>query len=117
MGSEPGDNAEDGGFELTKSVSQGLSAAECADRLEQLFANISQELPALDTNQLPTLTQLFLKGNKPLFANQTLDSRAWNALYFKTNSGKENLLGKKKAKKSGVPGDFPTKMAKKKFRP
>ena len=67
MGAQPGDDAEDGGFELPEYVSQGLSAAEWADRLAQAFADISQEFPALDTSQLPTRTQLLLKGKQNPF--------------------------------------------------
>ena len=83
LGAQPGDDAEDGGFELPEYVSQGLSAAECADRLAQAFANISQEFPALDTEKLPTRIQLTLKGTKTLFVNQILECHTFQDKWWK----------------------------------
>ena len=106
MGAQPGDDAEDGGFELPEYVSQGLSAAECADRLAQAFANISQEFPALDTEKLPTRIQLILKGEQNPFCK--LDP----GMPYISRQMVEKKIFQSKNTKGGVPGDLPTKLAK-----
>ena len=60
MGAQPGENSEDGSFELPEYVSLGLSAAQSADRLAQAFADISQEFPPLKPENLPSRTQRLL---------------------------------------------------------
>ena len=106
MGAQPGDDAEDGGFELPEYVSQGLSAAECADRLAQAFANISQEFPPLDTKQLPSRTQSILKGEPNPFCD--LDP----GLPYISRQMVEEKIAQAKTTKGGVPGDLPPKLAK-----
>jgi hypothetical protein len=106
LGAQPGDDAEDGGFELPEYVSQGLSAAECADRLAQAFANISQEFPALDTEKLPTRIQLILKGEQNPFCNSD------PGMPYISRQMVEKKILQAKNTKGGVPGDLPTKLAK-----
>ena len=63
MGAKPGENCEDGSFELPEYVSLGLTAAQCADRLAQAFADISQEFPPSRLTTSSVGYSRFLKGN------------------------------------------------------
>jgi hypothetical protein len=110
MGARPGDDADDGGFELPEYVSLGLSAEQCADRLAQAFADISQEFPALDPEKLPPRTQQLLKGEPNPFCN--LDK---GLPYISRQMVEEKIIQAKNTK-GGVPGDLPPKLAKE-FRP
>ena len=83
-----------------------MSAGQCADRLAQAFASISQEYPALDTSQLPVRTQQLLKGEPNPFCN--LDP----GMPYISRQMVEDKISQAKTTKGGVPGDLPTKLAK-----
>ena len=46
-----------------------MSAAQCAERLAQAFADINQEFPALNPEELPSRIQNILKGEPNPFCN------------------------------------------------
>ena len=53
LGAQPGDRLDAGSFEIPEHTSLGLSAAQSADRIAQKFAEISQEFPPLNMENLP----------------------------------------------------------------
>ena len=106
MGAQPGENSEDGSFELPEYVSLGLSAAQSADRLAQAFADISQEFPPLKPENLPSRTQRLLKGELNPFCKIN------ESTPFISRQMVEEKISQAKATKGGVPGDLPTKLAK-----
>ena len=54
LGAQPGDDVDAGSFQIPEHVSLGLTAAQSADRIAEKFAQISQEYPALQIENLPT---------------------------------------------------------------
>ena len=106
MGAQPGENCEDGSFELPEYVSLGLSAAQCADRLAQAFADISQEFPPLKTDNLPGRIQKILKGELNPFCKISESTQ------YISRQMVEEKIAQAKATKGGVPGDIPSKLAK-----
>ena len=100
MGAQPGDNPEDGSFTLPEYDRLGLSAAQCADRLAQSFADISQEYPPLVVSNLPARIQTLLG-----------ESESQNIPYISRQMVEEKL-SQAKSSKGGVPGDLPTKLIK-----
>ena len=100
MGAQPGDNPEDCSFTLPEYVRLGLSADQCADRLAQTFADISQEFPPLVVTNLPTRIQLMLKESE----NQNIP--------YISRQMVEEKLSQAQSSKGGVPGDLPTKLIK-----
>ena len=100
MGAQPGDNPEDGSFTLPEYVRLGLSADQCADRLAQTFADISQEFPPLVVTNLPERIQILLKESE----NQNIP--------YISRQMVEEKLSQAQSSKGGVPGDLPTKLIK-----
>ena len=52
MGAQPGDDLDDGNFNLTEHLEASLTAKESVDKIAEHFSRISQEYPALDILKL-----------------------------------------------------------------
>ena len=100
LGARPGENPEDGSFELPQHVKDGLSATQSADRLADVFAAISQEFPPLEISKLPEQVQ-----NKIKQANKA------DVPYISRQMVMEKIKQANNTK-GGLAGDLPVKLAK-----
>ena len=101
MGARPGDEVDNGGFELPEYFSLGLSAEQCPDRLAQAFADISQHFPALDPGKLPLAPNISLKGNQTPFIIRIKDFHIFQGKWWRKRLYRLGIL------KGGSQGIFP----------
>ena len=93
MGAQPGDCSDTNTFTLPSHESESLTEEESAERIATHFAEISNELPALDINSLPARVQTKLSSTqKPPIISE-----------YETY----NKIRAAKKPKSGIPNDLP----------
>ena len=98
MGAQPGDCTDSHTFTLPNHQVENLSVKQCAERIANHFASISQEYKPLDLNLLPdrVKSKLATKSIPPLISE--------HECYEK--------IVKAKKSQSSVPGDLPAKIVK-----
>ena len=93
LGAQPGDCSDTNTFTLPSHESESLTEEESAERIATHFAEISNELPALDINSLPARVQTKLSSTqKPPIISEY-------ETYNKIRAAKKT--------KSGIPNDLP----------
>ena len=100
MGTQPGDELDDGSFSLISHLESNLTNKQSVDRIAVHFSSISQEYPALNVLNLTKSVQD--KLNQRIKADLPYLSR------FKV----ENMIRKAKKTKSGIPGELPQSLNK-----
>ena len=95
MGSQPGDELDDGTFSLLDHLESNLTAKESVERIAEHFSLISQEYPPLETATMSPIVQ------------EKLHDRMKAELPYISRYKVENMMRKAKKSKSGVPGDLP----------
>ena len=98
MGAQPGDCIDSNFFTLPSHERESLSDVQCAEKIADYFAKISQEFPALDEKLLPEHVRNKLESESLPPNLETYD------VYLKVKSAKKP--------KSGVPGDLPSLIVK-----
>ena len=98
MGAQPGDCTDSQSFSLPNHQAENLSDQESAERIEQHFANISNEYKPLDLDSLPE------RVRNNLASKSTPPHISEHQCYEK--------LVKANKPRSGVPGDLPAEMMK-----
>ena len=98
MGAQPGDCIDANTFTLPTHERESLDDRQCAERIADYFARISQEFPPLDKKSLPerVQTRLEIQSSPPKL--ELYD------VFKKVKSAKKP--------KSGVPGDLPAVIVK-----
>ena len=96
MGAQPGDMLDNGTFTLVNHLKHNLTNKESVERIAEHFAQISQEYPAINQDNLPQNVQLKLSSRLDEMNIPNLDELA---VYQK--------IKKAKKPKAGVPGDLP----------
>ena len=101
MGAPPGSCNNEGTFTLQNHSAQNLSTEESIEQIAQYFAQISQEYPPLDPENLPQRVKEKLNSSDvsgaPILSEKDVSSQ----------------IKKSKKPKSGVPGDLPKKVTEK----
>ena len=93
MGAQPGDCIDSNTFTLPSHEIENLDNEQCAERIADYFAQISQEFPPLDRDLLPPRVQCKLDSPS---VPPVMDE---HDIYQKIKSAKKP--------RSGVPGDLP----------
>ena len=98
MGAQPGDVMGEKTFSLPSHQAEGLTDGECAERIADYFASISQEYHPLDVDKLPERVKLRLrtKSTPPTITEMECY---------------QSIVRAKKPQ-SGVPGDLPSSVIK-----
>ena len=98
MGSQPGECKENSTFTLPSHQADGLNNKQCAEKIAEYFAEISQEYQPLDVNILPERVGLRLrtKTSPPIISELECY---------------EKIVAAKKPQ-GGVPGDLPSPLVK-----
>ena len=99
MGAQPGDNLDDGSFNLIEHLEANLTSKESVEKIATHFAQVSQEYPALNIPTLPSDVRIKLDDPEKLLHAPVL-----------SESDIEQKILKAKKPKSGVPGDLPRRI-------
>ena len=97
MGAPPGESENEGSFTLQNHIDENISTEESIERIADFFAQISQEYPPLDCDQLPNRVK------------EKLNSESSEQNDTPQLSEKEVSMQIKSSKKTNsmVPGDLP----------
>ena len=99
MGAQPGDNLDDGSYNLIEHLEANLTNSESVERIASYFARVSQEYPPLNISTLPASVKSKLDDPDKLDQAPVL-----------SESEIMEKIMKSKKPKSGIPGDLPRRI-------